>query len=115
MDPTPIEVFEQHKRDMTKPTFVFFFAEWCPYCRKVKPEWIQLQKELKSNVHMDVIDVDSIQTSKQQEWFSAQNVRSFPTLRLYLKGQMYAYAGDRTKHDMSKFICSHVRSCPWVR
>ena len=52
------------KEVLEKPAIFFYYADWCPYCRKMKPHITQLQQKYKDKITFRMIDVD---TPKGQE------------------------------------------------
>ena len=62
---------------------VDFFAPWCGPCQRLGPEWRKLAKQVAEFSEVKVAQVDCVANS---EICSAQNVRSYPTIRLYPLG-----------------------------
>ena len=71
------KVIEEHK---DKPTFVDFFAEWCPPCRMLKP---LLEKACKDN-GFNFISINVDENRKISEEY---NVQGIPYVVLFLKGK----------------------------
>ena len=71
------KVIEKHKN---KPTFVEFFAEWCPPCKLLKP---QLEKICKDN-GFNFIFINVEENEKISEEYDIQEL---PRVALYLKGK----------------------------
>ena len=71
------KVIEENK---DKPTFVDFFAEWCPPCRTLKP---LLEKACKDN-GFNFISINVDENRKISEEY---NVQGIPYVVLFVKGK----------------------------
>jgi putative thioredoxin len=84
------KVIEEHKE---KPTFVDFFADWCPPCRMLKP---MLEKACQENgFNFISINVDQNHTISEE-----YNVQGIPYVVLFIKGKK---AMDFTGANIKKF------------
>lgn len=63
------------------PVLVDFSAEWCGPCRMMKPVLEQLKKKMGNKIRILQIDVD-----RNSNLASKYNIRSVPTLMLFLDG-----------------------------
>lgn len=63
------------------PVLVDFSAEWCGPCRMMKPVLEQLKKKMGNKIRILQIDVD-----RNSNLASKYNIRSVPTLMLFLSG-----------------------------
>lgn len=69
------------------PVLIQFDAKWCGYCRALQPHLQKLrEKELKSELHMYKIDVDTA-----QEVAAEFGVRSLPVMFIVHKGKVVGY------------------------
>ncbi|KAK3753323.1 hypothetical protein QZH41_015263 [Actinostola sp. cb2023] len=66
------------QRDFGDTWLVDFYAPWCGPCQELLPNWNKLAKRLKGDAH-----VGSVDCVKHRTLCSEQNIRSFPTIRLY--------------------------------
>ena len=71
------KVIEEHK---DKPTFVDFFAEWCPPCKILKP---MLEKTCKDN-GFNFISINVDENAAISEEYKVQGI---PYVVLFLKGK----------------------------
>ena len=83
----------------SRKTLVFFYADWCGYCKKFWPTWNKLKKRK---------NINFVEISDKQA--ALYNVQSFPTIRLYSgdvspNDHTYKeYRGDRSFGDLLSFI-----------
>ena len=80
----------------------FFFAEWCGYCKKFKPEWEKLKAE--SNLGVQLEEVDCTDSNNTPALATEYNVSGFPTLILVNGSNKITYEGARTKDALVSFI-----------
>ena len=83
----------------------FFFAEWCGYCKKFKPEWEKLKSE--SNLGVQLEEVDCSDNNNVPSLAKEYNVNGFPTLILVNGDNKITYQGARTANDLVNFIKSN--------
>jgi thiol-disulfide isomerase/thioredoxin len=108
--------------------FVDFFASWCSHCQVLAPTWEVLAKvmndasdesvedgeekygeqEFKSAEALDVpVIIAKVDCVNHKTLCQQQDIRAYPTLRLFVKGQPYEggdYHGHRTVIDLVQFL-----------
>jgi len=101
-------------------TFVNFYADWCPHCRMFGPIWTQFEDKV--NKGEDTIkDADGVKANIRvlkincvdfEETCQDQKVQSFPSIRLYRRGQKehqwVDYRGRREFDGLSTFAHEEV-------
>jgi thioredoxin-like negative regulator of GroEL len=85
------------------PVFVFFFVNWCGYCKQTKPEVEKLGNQYHG------VDIKHIDCEKSPEMAQKHDVKGFPTMKLFPKGinntdGVVDYNGPRKVGHMKKFI-----------
>ncbi len=88
-DKQPVKIltghnFDQVAFDKTKNVLVEFYAPWCGHCKKLSPVWDKLAETLIAESKDDII-VAKIDATVNE--LAHSRVRSFPTIRLYKKGE----------------------------
>jgi len=68
--------------DPTKDVFVKYYAPWCGHCKKLAPIWEEFAESYKN--HTDIVIAKFDSTANEAE--DAANIKGFPTLVLYPKG-----------------------------
>jgi len=101
-------------------TLVNFYADWCPHCRQFAPMWKEFEDQV--NAGKDVAkDADNVAASTRvlkincvdfEDTCGQQQIRSFPTIRLYRRGskdkEWVDYHGPRALAQLSAFLHSEV-------
>jgi len=82
---------------------VLYYANWCPHCQTMKPDWNKLSDKFKNNKQINIADVESEFMDKIDQEHK-QNVQGFPTIISCSKGKKIAdFNGSRTYEEMNKF------------
>ena len=84
----------------------FFFADWCGYCKKFKPEWQKLKGM--SNLGVQLEEVDCTDNNNVPALAKEYNVNGFPTL-IFVDGNgtNTTYEGERSADAIASFIKSN--------
>ncbi len=82
---------------------ILYYANWCPHCQVMKPEWNKLSEKLKQDKSINVADVESEFMDKIDPEHK-QNVQGFPSIVSCSQGKKIAdFTGSRTYEEMNKF------------
>eukprot|EP00095_Tigriopus_kingsejongensis_P002545 maker-scaffold344_size201325-snap-gene-1.23 protein:Tk02545 transcript:maker-scaffold344_size201325-snap-gene-1.23-mRNA-1 annotation:"Calsequestrin-1 precursor " len=95
--------FDEVAFNKDKNVLVEFYAPWCGHCKQLVPIWEEVAEFLSKKDDMVVAKMDS--TTNE---LSHTKVRSFPTIKLFKKGDNEAveYNGERTLEGITKFLAS---------
>jgi len=101
--PEVLELYPENWEEyigQARPTFVEFYAPWCPYCKRLEPIWKDLAKDLaakNSNVQIARLNADTY-----TEFMPRYDVRGFPTLVLFEAGRPSKVYNGRAELDALK-------------
>lgn len=76
------ESFRRAVLESPEPTVVMFWATWCPFCRRFKPEFDRLSQEL--TARFVSVDLDDYENPLWEDY----DVEVVPTLALFQGGQL---------------------------
>ena len=97
--------FEKHIGRSQIPVLVDFLAPWCGPCRQMAPGYEQAAAELEPQVRVAKVD-----TEQAQSLGARFNIRSIPTLVLFVGGQEVARrAGALGGNDIVRWVRSNLR------
>ncbi len=101
------ESVEQFKTQTQKGYWVIlYYADWCPHCNSMKPEWLKFATKYRNNPSINVADVESNFLSHIGEQHK-QNVQGFPTIVSCMKGRkINDFTGERTSSAIDSFANS---------
>lgn len=89
----------------SKPTLVDFFATWCGPCKAMAPVLEDVKSKVGDSANIIKIDVD-----KNQELSARYNVRSIPTLILFVNGEaMWRAVGLQQGETVESKIREHIK------
>lgn len=88
-----------------KPVLIDFYADWCGPCQTMAPVLERVRQKMGKQIQLVKINVD-----KNKAMASAQNVRSIPTLVLYINGKpVWRKSGLATTRDILDALKKYVK------
>lgn len=82
-----------------------FYTEWCPHCKKTKPEWEQLKKSYQNEkingYKLNFIEVDC---EANQELANKFNITGYPTIKLIKGNQIIEFDAKPDVKTLEKFL-----------
>jgi thiol-disulfide isomerase/thioredoxin len=99
----------------TGATLMFFSADWCPHCKKAKPEWEAAKSKMDgtsvngTNVVFKEVDCTAKPPPKEtQDLMKKYGVEGFPTIVL-VKGETTKKLEEKpTQESISTFVNANV-------
>ena len=58
-------------------TIYFFTAKWCGPCQGIKPTWYELESQLATKCHLEIIDIDEPKHKELVDEFGIQSIPTF--------------------------------------
>jgi len=85
-------------------SFTMYYADWCPHCKTIKPEFADFAKRGVVTVNGKNVAVAMIEESDKEK-MAGKNVKGFPTF-LYetAAGETVEYSGPRTRDAWMDFL-----------
>lgn len=92
------------------PAFVLYYADWCPHCKTVKPEFETFSKNGFVTIGGTNVSVRMIEATKNPEIMKKNNVKGYPTFHFYsADGKTVEYTGDRTVQAYLDFLKNQLQ------
>lgn len=87
---------------------MYFYTEWCPYCKKAKPEWNKFENYVgNKNKNIDyTINLVSINCDESKSIANKYKIDGYPTVKLIYKNKEYDFDAKVTKDNLVEFLDS---------
>lgn len=87
---------------------MYFYTEWCPYCKKAKPEWNKFETYINNiNKSLDyTINLVSVNCDEDKSIAEKYDVEGYPTVKLIYKEKVYDFDAKVTKENLVEFLDS---------
>ncbi|KAL6062226.1 PFAM Thioredoxin [Balamuthia mandrillaris] len=86
------------KDGQDEPWLIEFYAPWCGHCKKLAPAWEQLAQATKGRLKVAKVDVPANPELKKR-----MEIKGFPSILFFNKGEVRHYPGGRTVPEFIKF------------
>jgi len=85
--------------------FIMYYAEWCPHCKTVMPDFDQFSSNGKVTVNGQDVVLKKYESTKDAEKLKGKNIKGFPTFVLTtVDGTVHEYSGPRSSDEYLKFL-----------
>ncbi len=95
------------------PLVIWFHKETCPWCVKMKEEYMRFKRNMRSSgaafVEIELNKLKEKFDKVTQDFYMAlfnSGPQTVPYVIAVYKGQIYPYNGDRTAADLEKWVMS---------
>ena len=87
---------------------MYFYTEWCPYCKRAKPEWNEFKSYVDNkNKSIDYkINLVSINCDESKNIANKYEIDGYPTIKLIYKKKSYDFDAKVTKENLVEFLNS---------
>ncbi|KAI9179186.1 hypothetical protein H9P43_005848 [Blastocladiella emersonii ATCC 22665] len=85
-------------------TMVFFYAPWCPHCKRAAPALRNFARKTKAIQKKHGFKVAMINCEANEATCDAHNIDGFPTYLVFQRGRMlFEYEGDTDSDSLATF------------
>tara|TARA_B110000444_G_scaffold160962_2_gene150405 strand:- start:80 stop:574 length:495 start_codon:yes stop_codon:yes gene_type:complete len=94
--------------DVDNISIMYFYTEWCPYCKKAQPEWDKFEQHvdnINSTNDYKVI-LSSINCDEKKSIADKHGVEGYPSIKLFYKGKVHDFDAKVTKDNLVEFLNS---------
>jgi thiol-disulfide isomerase/thioredoxin len=100
------EFISRDKNTTNDVLIMFFYTEWCPYCKQALPEIKKFENHIASqNAKNDyVITLTKIDCDKNSTIADKYKVEGYPTIKLIYKNEVYNYDAKPNNANLIKFL-----------
>ena len=95
-----------NNRRISEAQITFFSADWCPHCKKAKPEWDDFTNEYNGKeVGFYKINCQSVDcTDGNSELIQEYNIDGYPTIILLKDNKRIDYDARITGENLKQFV-----------
>ena len=88
--------------------FVMYYADWCPHCKSVKPEFAEFAKGGVVTVNGRNVAVSMVEESEKEK-MAGKDIKGFPTFLFEsAAGNTVEYSGPRTRDSWMDFLAEQT-------
>jgi thiol-disulfide isomerase/thioredoxin len=89
-------------------TFTMYYADWCPHCKTVKPDFADFAKAGVVTVNGRNVAVKMVEESEKEK-MAGKDIKGFPTFLFETAaGQSVEYSGPRTRDSWMDFLAEQT-------
>ena len=105
LNPKYVENKEILQQENNEAELYYFYTNWCPYCKKAKPEWEQLKNEFENKpINGTIVYFREIDCEKDEETANQFNVEGYPTIKLVTNGKIIEYDAKPNYETLVEFL-----------
>ena len=105
------ENMANNNRRKSEAKLMFFYAEWCPHCKKAKPEWDKFSSEYANkeigNYKIMPESVDC--TDGENRLIQEYSIDGYPTVIMIKDGKRVNFSGRITEENVQQFAESECK------
>jgi thiol-disulfide isomerase/thioredoxin len=91
------------------PTFTMYYADWCPHCQEVKPDFTKFMRSGSIEVNKKTVFVEMIEAEKNPDKVKGKPVKGYPTFLLEKgDGSVVEYPGSRDEAGWMEWLQKNV-------
>jgi thiol-disulfide isomerase/thioredoxin len=85
---------------------LFFYTEWCPYCKQALPELTKFENHIaiQNSKNDYTITLKKIDCDKNSTLADKYKIEGYPTIKLLYKKEIYNYDAKPDKTSLIKFL-----------
>tara|TARA_Y100000385_G_C12648359_1_gene448400 strand:- start:38 stop:547 length:510 start_codon:yes stop_codon:yes gene_type:complete len=90
---------------------IYFYTEWCPYCKKAKPEWQKFEDYIKNYNKSDEehkVTLISVDCDKDTKTANKYKINGYPTIKLIKDEKVNDFDARPSKDTLVQFLNSYI-------
>ena len=88
------------------------YAEWCPHCVRMKPEWNKMKNDLQNDKNYSIVEIEADQPDKQERIVELEtnlndkkiDMAGYPTIFKLKNGDIEYYDGNRVANEIKSWV-----------
>lgn len=97
---------EESNVENKKADLYLFYTDWCPHCKKTKPEWEQLKKQYQNNKKVNGYTLNFIEVDCEAnpDLANKYNITGYPTIKLIKGNQIIEFDAKPEVKTLETFL-----------
>lgn len=87
-----------------KIIIMYFYTEWCPYCKVSRKEWDDFKLDVNKRTFDIPIIMREIDCDMYQDIAEQYNIEGYPTIKLLYKEEIYDYDARPDRLHLMQFL-----------
>ena len=105
LNPSYVANREYVEESGSEAELLFFYTDWCPYCKKAKPIWNQLKEKYQNEpINNTKVYFKEIDCDKNESMADEYNIEGYPTIKLIKNGEIVEYDAKPDMDTLEKFL-----------
>lgn len=100
--------FVNKNTDNNNATIIYFYTEWCPYCKKSRPEWNSFKELVDLQSFKETLTLKEVDCDKNPEIADNYKIEGYPTIKLIYNGEVYDYDAKPESKTLLQFVESII-------
>lgn len=97
------------KEQSNEVTIYLFYTEWCPYCKKAKPEWDTFKEKVENTNYSQTIIFREIDCDQEVNLAEKYNIEGYPTIKLIWRDNVYEYDAKPDHNRLIEFLEGSIK------
>lgn len=83
-----------------KARLTLYYADWCGYCKKMKPKWYNIKEKLNNKIiNGIIIEMDEINGDDNNETIEQLKIEGYPTIIMFKNNNNKHYDNSQLSYD----------------
>jgi thiol-disulfide isomerase/thioredoxin len=100
--------FVNKENNNTKNVIIYFYTEWCPYCKKSKPQWNDFKDLVELQSYKDKFTFQEVDCDKETAMADNYKIEGYPTIKFIYNGEVYDYDAKPDSKLLLQFVESII-------
>ena len=97
--------FKETDDTSAEAELLYFYTEWCPYCKKARPIWNSLKEKYENTkINNTRVYFKEVDCDKNEKMADEYNIEGYPTIKLIKDGQVIEYDAKPNLENLEKFL-----------
>ena len=103
----PVELVSLDNDKKKGVVLIWFYAVWCGHCKTMENDWEQLNDKPPKGLKLVKIESNNMENYNKSP--GEEDIRGYPTLRLYSNNLIKEYDGDRSYGEIYNFANEYMK------